>query len=458
MAVGYIDRAVLGDIANAIRRQAGSPRKLKPAEMAAAVAALDGTSEGTPISYESGAGHGVVSERVFSGIADAIRAQTGGTETYRPGDMAAAILALSWDTGLKPRAVLLGDGTLELNYLDGRRGANGGIVLGAWEVPAAGFAKEADRGWDDASWRQQVERVVVDASFAGAGVTSADYWFKGFMALTEVRGFENLQGVKSFKMTFSSCGALESIYATSFDAAGATGSLPFGSCSRLVGGTGFVPAQTTGVSALKLGDGGVLTDPTADARAWVWGTVYDDGVLEVSASGAVDASRGILAHGRACTIANYRLASGLPWHDAKGSFSRVEFMADMEQVEYLNMDYWFYSYGGISSFAGLGHLKHVFDMAFCFASCTGVETLDLRGFLPASLADLTYAFSSCNALTTILADASWELPASGLDTYQTFYSSAALVGGNETAWSKDAVSGAYLRIDCEGEPGYLTAG
>ena len=34
--------------------------------------------------------------------------------------MAAAILALTWDTGLKIRAMPLSDGTLEVNYRNGR--------------------------------------------------------------------------------------------------------------------------------------------------------------------------------------------------------------------------------------------------------------------------------------------------------------------------------------------------
>lgn len=188
-------------------------------------------------------------------------------------------------------------------------------------------------------------------------------------------------------------------------------------------------------------------------------TIYADGVLEVSVSSAVEAGREVVAHGRACTIANYRLATGLPWSDAKGSFERVVFKADMESVEYLNLDYWFYAYGGIKSFEGLGHLKHVFDMAFCLASCTAVTEIDLRGFSPASLANLTYAFSGCRALTWILADADWELPSSGLTLTQTFYGcSETLAGGAGTVWSKDATSGAYLGIDREGEPGYLTAG
>ena len=32
------------------------------------------------------------------------------------------------------------------------------------------------------------------------------------------------------------------------------------------------------------------------------------------------------------------------------------FKADMEQAEFLSIDYWFYAYGGIKSFEGLGHL------------------------------------------------------------------------------------------------------
>lgn len=57
--------------------------------------------------------------------------------------MPAAILALAWDTDLKGRAVLTKDGTLELNYLDGRRSVSDvGPVAYAWEVPAAGFSSQ----------------------------------------------------------------------------------------------------------------------------------------------------------------------------------------------------------------------------------------------------------------------------------------------------------------------------
>ena len=459
MAVGYIDCATLAAIGDAIRAQNGTGALYRPGEMAAAVAALDGTREGEPVFYPSGDARGIVSERVFQGIADAIRAQNGSTERYTPGEMPGAILALTWDTGLKGRAVLTADGTLEYNYLDGRRSVSGsGGVVDAWEVPAAGFSKQSERGWDPSETRAKVKRVVVDASWPGLGLANADYLFQGLYEATEVRGFENMAGATSFKHAFVSCSKLETIYATAFDPTGVTGPMAVAGLNRLVGGTGYVPTQSEGAGALKLGDKGVLTDPAADARTWVWGAVYSDGALEVSASPAVEAGREVLAHGRACTIANYRLATGLPWGEAKGSFSRVVIKPDMEAVQYLNMDYWFYSHTGIASVEGLGHLKHVFDMAFCFASCTGLTELDMRGFSPASLADLTYAFSSCRALTTILCDAGWELPKAGLKASQTFYScTEALKGGLGTTWSKDAVSGEYLRPDLKGQLGYMTA-
>ena len=46
MAVGTVSTSILTDIANAIRYQAGVATLYKPREMAAAVAALDGTDAG----------------------------------------------------------------------------------------------------------------------------------------------------------------------------------------------------------------------------------------------------------------------------------------------------------------------------------------------------------------------------------------------------------------------------
>lgn len=106
----------------------------------------------TPASYQAQIymtlESGILSGHVFEDITDAIRGQNGSTGTYLPGEMAAAILALSWDVGLKPRAVLTSLGTLEFNYVDGRHCYSGGVPVDAWEVDPAGYSSASARPYD----------------------------------------------------------------------------------------------------------------------------------------------------------------------------------------------------------------------------------------------------------------------------------------------------------------------
>lgn len=144
MAVGTISTHILTDIANAIRYQAGVATTYKPGQMAAAVAALDGTDAGQyqPQPYMQ-LDSGILSESVFSDIADAIRGQNGLSTQYQPGDMAQAILDLEWDVGYKVRALFLSDGTLEFNYYDRRRTALGRCLRAESRARSASIAAAA---------------------------------------------------------------------------------------------------------------------------------------------------------------------------------------------------------------------------------------------------------------------------------------------------------------------------
>ena len=462
MAVGTVSTRTLTDIANAIRFQAGVATLFKPREMAAAVTALDGSYAGDyqaqPYkTLESG----VLPESVFEDIADAIRGQNGSSDTYLPGDMAAAILALSWDVGLKPRAVLTSLGTLEFNYVDGRHCYSGGVPVDAWEVDPAGYSSASARPYDEV--KLQVQKVVIHSSWTQVGMVKADYLFNAFQNMTEVSGFENMGGITSAAQMFTSCGKLETIYATSFNNAGLSGSLMFNGCNRLVGGTdGFVPSTTSGASVCKLGAGGVLTDPNADGRHWFWAHYYADGEAVLTATSLPESGRELRASGRVCAEAKYVGLGFTPWDGVTGPTHRqhltsATFAADMAGYSYLNFQYLFYSATSLASVSGLGNLSGVRSMRFMFAS-TAVQLLDFRGFDPSTLTDLYYAFSSCSSLTTIYADASWTLPSSGVSGSQCFYScSANLVGGNGTVWSSSKTAYTYFRIDTASTPGYLTA-
>lgn len=455
MAVGTIDTSILTDIANAIRYKAGVATLYKPREMAAAVAALDGSDAGgyVPQPYmqlESG----VLSESVFSDIADAIRGQNGLSTTYAPGDMAQAILDLVWDVGVKCRAMLLTDGTLEFNYRDGRSSDHGTIAR-CWEVDVAGYGSDSARPWHEV--RAQVRRVVFDADFSDAGMTNLAYWCTGMSSMTEVLGFEECSGATSVQQMFTSCGALETIWATSFDNSKISSyTSVFYGCNRLVGGTGWVPSSTAGKAAVSLGSSGALTNPANDQRTWVWGYLYDDGALEVSASSVADASREVLYGGRVCCNAHYTAISAMPWYDGRASLTSCVFKADLASVTMSSLDYWFYGETALASVTGWANVRGLVSARYLFNGCTGVTTLDLRGLDPSALKDYFYMFAGCSSLVTIYVDSTWAL-ASGASGMGTFYNCRAIVGGNGTTYSASAYGYARAVIDRAGQVGYLTA-
>lgn len=61
-----------------------------------------------------------------------------------------------------------------------------------------------------------------------------------------------------------------------------------------------------------------------------------------------------------------------------------------------------------------------------------------------------------SALTTIYADARWELLSSMSNKSSTFYGDKNVMGGNGTAWSSSKTSEDMAMIDKERQEGYLT--
>lgn len=461
MAVGTVSTRILTDIVNAIRYKAGVATTYKPRQMAAAVAALDGNDAGN---YQAQAykelESGILPESVFSDIADAIRGQNGESTAYTPAQMAPAILALEWDVGLKIRALLLADGTMEFSYRDGGACPLGTVVR-RFEVDAAGYSSLSARPWDDV--KLDVTRVVFDASFADAGMTNLAYFCSAFSNCTEVTGFQYCNGATNVTQMFSGCSALESIYATSFDSSTiSTYTNVLYGCNRLVGGAdGFVPSMTSGKTVLKLGNGGVLTDPSNDPRTWFRAFYYADGEGVLTAATSPESGRELVASGRICAIGKYQGLGFTPWDGTTGVTHRehlvkATFAADMALYSYLNLNYLFYSCTNLATINGLGSLSGVRSMRFTFASASATE-IDFRGFDPSTLTDLTYCFSGCSSLVTIYADSTWTLPTSGLTGSQVFYNCKNLVGGNGTVYASSKTGYAYMKIDKAGQAGYLTA-
>ena len=458
MALGTIQKSVLTDIANAIRVQNGGSGTYLPSEMAVAVLALDGTKAGTPYQAPATSGAGVISDSVFDGIADAIRAQNGLSETYTPGEMAPATLAPSADVRVQLRALLLADGTLEFNYRDGRSSdVPGAVILKAWEVDPAGYSSAGSRPWGDD--KLSVTRAVIDEDMEESGLESAAYFFHGCENLVEVVGFGHLVTVTNMNQMFVSCSCLETIRADNFYAHVESGTLMFSGCQRLVGERGYVPEQTDDHLNLHFETTGVLThtDGSEDERKWFRCFLYDDGELVLTSSTEPEAERELVSSGHLCANARYNSVGYQPWYDHRHDVESVTVAADMSVYDHVNTNYWFYGHQSITEVAGMGNLNGVREMQHTFNSCEGLTEIDLSGLDPSSLEDLAYTFGGCGSLVTIWADADWALPSSGVSGFQTFYQCTSLVGGAGTTYSSSRAGYQYMRIDGVGGAGYLTA-
>ena len=176
-----------------------------------------------------------------------------------------------------------------------------------------------------------------------------------------------------------------------------------------------------------------------------------------TASGSVDANKTLRASGRLCVSAVYKTSGLLPGNANKNLMTSVEFASDMSTFTYVNMDYWLYSLTNVTSVSGIGNLANVREMQYVFASCSGLTSLDFRGFDPSSLTSLYMTFGGCSSLVTIYADSTWALPSSGLSGSQTFYNCSSLVGGNGTTYASSRTGYTYMRINAAGQAGYLTA-
>ena len=459
MAVGRISTRVLTDIANAVRAQNGGTTLYKPAELAAAVEALDGTKTGDALAaaYPEVA-EGLVAEGVFTGIADAIRRQNGSDTRYKPGEMAAAILAFSWKMVAKPRAMLFADGYLEMNCVDAVPDGHGAAV-GVWDLALDGYSAASARPWH--SVRADVLEAYLAPSLGTVTITSAAYWFADMTSLERLQGFEMLAGVSDLTRLCSGCSTIYEVLCSVSDLSGVTKADGiFDGCNRLVGAKGYVPTASDGIGCLNFGDKGALSSggPT-DMRVWVWGALFDDGEVVIQTEKPTAGSRKIVAMSQICAEARYRAIRAMPWGEYRDQVKMVTFEKIMMFDETIwNLNYWFYGCLNLEYASGFDALKRIGEMEHTFNGCTGLCGVNLCGVVPDHLTSLFYTFAGCTSLASIMIDKTWSLP-EGIDWTrvpgsQTFMGCTSLIGGAGHHLADGTEAGVYLRPDTADVVGY----
>lgn len=153
MAQGLISAKYLYDIAEAIRVKSGSQSTIKPAQMAAAIANIDGSISGS-ITPSADTGAGLITDTILTSIANAIRTKLDVQTQYTPAHMADAILSIT--------------------------GGGGGVTIVPWstgtDAEIGDMIDAAHAGTidlqQDGGWAVGDVRSITISAFTGGGNTS----------------------------------------------------------------------------------------------------------------------------------------------------------------------------------------------------------------------------------------------------------------------------------------------
>ena len=249
-----------------------------------------------------------------------------------------------------------------------------GTLTFSYKVVKPEGAYDLNVGTTEPGWRthkNEIKKVVFDASFANARPTSCYYWFYECKNLVNIEGIENLNTEKVTDMTlmFASCSALTSLDVTKFNTANVTTLMSmFSNCSSLksLDVTNFDTRNVTNMFYMFNNCSGLTS---LDVTKFNTAKVRNMYSMFMNCSGL-----------KSLDVTNF----------------------DTENV--ISMAYMFYECSALTSLDLTNfNTAKVMDMCFMFKKCSGLTSLDLTKFNTAEVTDMKQMFHECSALTTIYA-------------------------------------------------------
>ena len=272
-------------------------------------------------------------------------------------------------------------------------------------------------GW--LTQKEDIKKVVFDASFANARPTSCCKWFDGCQKLTEIKGIENLntQNVTDMSSMFSDCQKLTSLDLSNFNTANVKymrsmfkncsaltgifasnkfvtdqvidGSDMFSGCDKLIGAIKYIGSQTDHHYANY--ENGYFS-PEGGFPAYA---VFDGGTRTLTFG------RGLSKPAGAYDLNEGNNEPG--WLTQKENIYKVVFDASFANARPTSCYYWFCGCSKLTDIEGIENLntENVTNMNSMFDRCSALTSLDLTNFNTAKVSDMSYMFMGCSALTTI---------------------------------------------------------
>ena len=272
-------------------------------------------------------------------------------------------------------------------------------------------------GW--LTQKEDIKKVVFDASFANARPTSCCKWFDGCQKLTEIKGIENLntQNVTDMSSMFSDCQKLTSLDLSNFNTANVEdmrsmfkncsaltgifasnkfvtdmvidGSDMFSGCDKLIGAIKYIGSQTDHHYANY--ENGYFS-PEGGFPAYA---VFDGGTRTLTFGRGLSKPAGAY---------DLNVESNTPgWNAQKENIEKVVFDASFANARPTSCYYWFCGCSKLTDIEGIENLntENVTNMNSMFDRCSALTLLDLTNFNTAKVSDMSYMFMGCSALTTI---------------------------------------------------------
>ena len=235
-------------------------------------------------------------------------------------------------------------------------------------------AYDLNVGITDPGWRthkNEIKKVVFDASFANARPTSCYYWFYECKNLVNIEGIENLntEKVTNMELMFANCSTLTSLDVTKFNTANVTTLMSmFSDCSSLksLDVTNFDTRNVTNMFYMFNNCSGLTS-------------------LDVTKFNTAKVRN---------MYSMFMKCSGLKSLD----------VTNFDTGNVISMAYMFYGCSALTSLDLTNfNTAKVTDMCFMFNKCSGLTSLNLTKFNTAEVTDMRQMFNECSALTTIYA-------------------------------------------------------
>lgn len=299
-------------------------------------------------------------------------------------------------------------------------------------------AYDLNRGWS--AIRENIKKVVFDASFANARPTSCYMWFDYCPNLTTIEGIEyfNTENVTNMRYMFCDCRSLKSLDLTNFNTENVTDMYyMFAYCTSLesLDLTNFNTAKVTNMAgmfqscyALKTiyASDKFVTDQVTESTCMFsdclnlkdyTSSKEDHTYANCGPTGYFTYGRGYAMFDNATETLTFSYKGFKPegayelneggntpeWISKNSYVKKVVFDASFANTRPTSCYKWFCGCVNLAQIEGIEYLntEEVTNMAWMFKGCSNLKSLDVSKFNTAQVTDMSYMFTHCWGLESL---------------------------------------------------------